>query len=79
MIYIPLFALVIVIILLLNKVQKYRDEVEYLKSVCEQAVKVSEQTEKKLNDHIKKQKLYNTKSYFQGYTKGRKQKNDSQT
>ena len=72
LIYIPLFTLVILMYLLLNKVQKYRNEVEYLKSVCEQAVKINEQTEKKLNEHISKQKFYSTKSYFQGYTKGKK-------
>ena len=77
MIYIPLFALVILVLLLLRKVQEYRDEVEYLKSVCEQVVKVSEQTEKKLNEHIKKKNLYSTKSYFQGYTKGKKDGSNS--
>ena len=74
LIYVPLFALVVLVLLLLHKVQEYRDEVEYLKSICKQAVKISEQTEKKLDEHISKQKLYGTKSYFQGYTKGRKQK-----
>ena len=77
MIYITLFALVVLVLLLLSKVQAYRDEVKYLKSVCEQAVKISEETEKKLYKHINEQKLYSTKSYFKGYTKGKKNGSNS--
>ena len=74
LIYIPMITLIIVVLLLLQKVQEYRDEVEYLKSVCEQAVQVSEQTEKKLNEHISKSKQNNKRSFMIGYEKGRKKK-----
>ena len=70
-IYIPLFAFVILVLLLLRKVQEYRDEVEYLKSVCEQVVKISEQTEKKLNEHITQNKRSHKQSFIIGYEKGK--------
>lgn len=72
LIYIPLIALIIVVLLLLQKVQEYRDEVEYLKSVCEQAVQVSEQTEKKLDEHISKSKNSHKRAFIIGYEKGKK-------
>ena len=74
LIFIPLFALVILVYLLLNKVQEYRDEVEYLKSACEQAVKIAEQNEKKLDEHITKSKRSHKQSFVIGYEKGRKGK-----
>ena len=67
-----MITLIIVVLLLLQKVQEYRDEVEYLKSVCEQAVQVSEQIEKKLNEHISKSKKSHKKAFMIGYEKGKK-------
>ena len=69
LIYIPLFALVILVYLLLCKVQEYRDELLYLKSICEHAVKISEQNEKKLNEHISKNKRSHKQSFMIGFTK----------
>ena len=55
LIYIPMLTLVVLVYILLCKVQKYRDEVEYLRSVCEQAIQISKQNEKSLkNNTIKK-------------------------
>lgn len=72
LIYIPLIALIIVVLLLLQKVQEYRDEVAYLKSVCEQVVQITAQTEKKLNEHIYKSKNSHKKAFMIGYEKGKK-------
>ena len=72
LIYIPLFSLTIIVYFLLCKVQEYRNEIEYLKSVCEQSVQISEQTEKKLDQYISKCKNSNKKSFMIGYEKGKK-------
>ena len=71
-IFIPLIALVILCFLLLREVDDCRDEIKYLKSVCEQAVQVSEQTEKKLNEHISKSKHSHKKAFIIGYEKGKR-------
>lgn len=72
LIYIPMIALIIVVLLLLQKVQEFRDEVKYLKSVCEQAVQITAQTEKKLNEHISKSKHSHKQAFIIGYEKGKR-------
>ena len=83
LIYIPMIALIIVVLLLLQKVQEYRDEVEYLKSVCEQAVEVSTKAEdeakeakKLIRYHIDHNYKIAQKSFYQGRALGRKEKKD---
>lgn len=83
LIYIPMIALIIVVLLLLQKVQEYRDEVEYLKSVCEQAVEVSTKAEdeakeakKLIRYHIDHHYKIAQKSFYQGRALGRKEKKD---
>ena len=57
-----------------RKLDKYKTEAEYLKSVCEQAIKISEQTELKIVELEKKVKTDKTKTYFQGIMSERKKK-----
>lgn len=73
LIYIPMLTLVVLVYILLCKVQKYRDEVEYLKSICEQAIQINKQTEKKLEEYNTKNKRSHKQSFMIGYQKGKKQ------
>ena len=57
-----------------RKLDEYKTETEYLKSVCEQAIKISEQTELKIVELEKKAKTDKTKTYFQGIMSERKKK-----
>ena len=80
LIYIPMIALIIVVLLLLKKVQEYQDEVEYLRSTLEQAVEVSTKAEdeakeakKLIRYHIDHHYKIAQKSFFQGKAMGRKE------
>lgn len=77
LIYITLFSLVILILLLLNKVKEFHNELLYLKSIYEQAVQISEKTEKKLTTHINNHIKSHKQSFTIGYTKGQKNGSNS--
>lgn len=63
LIYIPMIALIIVVLLLLQKVQEYRDEVKYLKSTLEQAIEVSTKAENEAKEAKKLIKYHIDKHY----------------
>lgn len=80
MICIPLITFVILCFLLLREVDDCRDEIKYLKSVCEQAVEVSTKAENEAKEakkltryHIDHHYKIAQKSFYQGRAMGRKE------
>ena len=64
--------LVVLIMLHERNVDKLKTQIDYLESVCQQAVEVAERAEKRAEELNRKIQQEKTKSFFQGLNKGRK-------
>lgn len=56
----------------LDKIEEYKTEVKYLRSIVNQTITKLDINEDKLNKHLKEKEVANQRLYFQGYNNGLK-------